>query len=156
GIVTEKSDFAKRGEAPEKFFARHLAAHPELARRMAHARPLRDFVREANYSYTMKQAAGDGWLLIGDAAGFIDPVFSSGLGVALESARRAGKAIVEALKAGNVSAPAFADYSTAMHSGIDIWREFILLYYRLPPLFLEYIGRPESRLQMLRLLQGDV
>jgi hypothetical protein len=43
-----------------------------------------------------------------------------------------------------------------MRSGVDIWREFILLYYQLPPLFFDLISRPESRSQLTRLLQGDV
>jgi hypothetical protein len=43
-----------------------------------------------------------------------------------------------------------------MRAGVDIWREFILLYYQLPPLFFDLISRPESRSQLTRLLQGDV
>jgi FADH2 O2-dependent halogenase len=100
--------------------------------------------------------AGDGWVAVGDAARFIDPVFSSGLSVALESARRASEAIINALAAGDVRAARFADYEKQMRGGVDVWREFILLYYRLPPLFMELIAKPETRWQLLRLLQGQV
>jgi ABC-type nitrate/sulfonate/bicarbonate transport system ATPase subunit/flavin-dependent dehydrogenase len=156
GIVTKGSDFTKNQESAEAFFARHLAAHPLLARRMANARPLHEFTREGNYSYVMDRFAGDGWLLVGDAARFVDPVFSSGVSVAMESAKRAAAAITRALGRNDVSATAFADYEQTLRAGMDIWREFILLYYQLPPLFFDLIARPDARGQLTRLLQGDV
>jgi ABC-type nitrate/sulfonate/bicarbonate transport system ATPase subunit/flavin-dependent dehydrogenase len=156
GIVTKGSDFTKNQESAEAFFARHIAAHPLLTRRMAIARPLHEFTREGNYSYVMDRFAGDGWLLVGDAARFVDPVFSSGVSVAMESARRAAAAMVRALADNNVKASAFAEYEQTLRAGMDIWREFILLYYQLPPLFFDLIARPDTRGQLTRLLQGDV
>jgi len=156
GIVTKGADFTKGGETAEAFFARHVASHPLLARRMAGARPVQEFTREGNYSYVMDRFAGDGWLLVGDAARFVDPVFSSGVSVALESAKRAAEAIIHALKRNRVSADAFAGYERTLRAGVDIWREFILLYYQLPPLFLDLIARPDTRGQLTKLLQGDV
>jgi len=156
GVVTRGSDFTKNHDSADAFFARHIASHPLLARRMAKARPLHEFTREGNYSYVMERFAGDGWLLVGDAARFVDPVFSSGVSVAMESAKRAAVAIMRALTSNNVKADAFAEYEQTVRSGMDIWREFILLYYQLPPLFFDLIARPETRGQLTRLLQGDV
>jgi ABC-type nitrate/sulfonate/bicarbonate transport system ATPase subunit/flavin-dependent dehydrogenase len=156
GIVTKGVDFPKGSETVKDFFERHIASHPVLARRMANARPLHEFTREGNYSYVMDHFVGEGWLLVGDAARFVDPVFSSGVSVAMESAKRAADAIIAALKRNDVHAAAFADYERAMRAGVDIWREFILLYYQLPPLFFDLISRPDSRSQLTRLLQGDV
>jgi FADH2 O2-dependent halogenase len=156
GVVTQGGDFVKGGESAEQFFARHIASHPMLAERMARARPLHEFTREGNYSYVMDRFAGNGWLLVGDAARFVDPVFSSGVSVALESAKRAADAIVKALGRGDVSAASFTDYEKTIRAGIAIWREFIRLYYQLPPLFLDLINRPEARWQLTQLLQGDV
>jgi FADH2 O2-dependent halogenase len=104
----------------------------------------------------MDRFAGDGWLLVGDAARFVDPVFSSGVSVAMESAKRAADAIITALNHNDVRATAFVEYERAMRAGVDIWREFILLYYQLPPLFFDLISHPNSRSQLTRLLQGDV
>jgi FADH2 O2-dependent halogenase len=104
----------------------------------------------------MDRFSGDGWLLVGDAARFVDPIFSSGVSVALESARRAAGVIVDALARNDVSAASFAAYERTQRTAVDIWREFILLYYRLPPLFFDLISRPESRGQIVRLLQGEV
>ena len=58
GIVTEAGNFNKGEEPASEFFARHIASHPLLARRMARARPLHAFSREANYSYVMDRFAG--------------------------------------------------------------------------------------------------
>jgi len=156
GVVTDKSAFVKAGEPVEEFFKRQVATNSVLAQSMASARPIQDYYREGNYSYVLDRFAGDGWLAVGDAARFVDPVFSSGLSVALESARQAAGVIVGALQSGDVRAGQFAEYEARLRKGVDIWREFILLYYRLPPLFLNLITLSETRYQLLRLLQGQV
>jgi len=156
GIVTKGADFPKSTEPVKDFFARHIASHPLLARCLANARPLHEFSREGNYSYLMERFAGNGWLLVGDAARFVDPIFSSGVSVAMESAKRAAEASIQALAHDDVSASAFAEYERTIRAGVDIWRDFILMYYQLPPLFFDLISRPEGRLQITQLLQGDV
>jgi FADH2 O2-dependent halogenase len=156
GIVTRRDDFVKGNETPGEFFSRHLAGHPDLVRRMMKARPLHEFVREGNYSYSMDRFAGNGWVLVGDAARFVDPIFSSGLSVAAESAQRAASAIVEALKAGHVGAEAFSSYEKILRNGVNLWRDFILLYYQLPPLFLDLLDREDGRAELRQVLQGEV
>jgi 1H-pyrrole-2-carbonyl-[peptidyl-carrier protein] chlorinase len=156
GIVTDGSGFVKGNEPVAEFFARQIASHPRLAKQMEGARPIHPFTREGNYSYVMERFSGDGWLLVGDAARFIDPVFSSGVSVAMESAKRAAGAIIKAFARGDVGAESFADYERTVRAGVGIWREFIQLYYQLPPLFLDLIDRPEARWQLTQLLQGDV
>jgi ABC-type nitrate/sulfonate/bicarbonate transport system ATPase subunit/flavin-dependent dehydrogenase len=156
GIVTRREDFLKAGDAAEEFFARHVATHPELARRLARARPVHGFVREGNYSYLMERMAGHGWLLVGDAARFMDPLFSSGVSVAAESARLASEAIVASLRSGRGDAAAFAGYEQTLRAGVNLWREFILLYYQLPPAFLDLLAREDGRADLRRMLQGEV
>jgi ABC-type nitrate/sulfonate/bicarbonate transport system ATPase subunit/flavin-dependent dehydrogenase len=156
GIVTDAADFVKCGQSVEDFFAKHIASNPVLAERMADARRVHEYTREGNYSYVMDRFVGDGWLLIGDSARFVDPVFSSGVSVAMEAAKRAADAIIAALAKGDVSASSFEDYEKTQRAAVDIWREFVLLYYQLPPLFLDLIAQPDSRVQVLRLLQGEV
>ncbi|HXT38562.1 MAG TPA: NAD(P)/FAD-dependent oxidoreductase [Candidatus Angelobacter sp.] len=156
GVVTQSGDFVKGSELAKDFFTRQISSHPSLAGRMARARPLHEFTREGNYSYVMESFAGNGWMLVGDAARFVDPVFSSGVSVAMESAKRAAGAVIRALERGDVSAASFSDYEKSVRTGVDIWREFIRLYYQLPTLFLDLIGKPEARWQLTQLLQGDV
>lgn len=156
GIVTEARDFVPNGVTDEAFFHTHIASHPALQRRMAAARALHPYRREGNYSYVMERFAGDGWLLVGDAARFVDPVFSSGVSVAMESAKRAADVILQAIAAGEYSADRFASYESDLRRGLEIWQEFITLYYQLPELFLELVDRPAARPQLMRILQGDV
>ncbi len=156
GIVTDGDAFVKAGESVENFFARHVALNPALAKHMAPAKRLHDFHKDGNYSYVVNKFVGDGWVLIGDAARFVDPVFSSGVSVAMESAKRAAAAICAGLAAGDLSAASFADYEKTIRGGVDVWREFILLFYRLPPLFFDLLKDPDVRLSALRLLQGEV
>ena len=156
GVVTDGAAFAKGSESPEDFFGRQIAGHPLIAGRMSGSCPIQEFTREGNYSYMMERLTGPGWVLVGDAARFVDPVFSSGVSIAMESARRAAEAIIRALARDDVGGSAFADYERTIRTGVDIWREFIRLYYQLPPLFLELIGEPAARHQLTLLLQGDV
>jgi FADH2 O2-dependent halogenase len=156
GVVTEGHDFVKAGESVDDYFARLVTLNPVLAERMAAAHRVQDFCREGNYSYVMDRIAGNGWVLVGDAARFVDPIFSSGVSVAMESAKRAAEAIRAALATGDLSAAAFADYEKTIREGCDVWREFISLFYRLPPLFFELLKQPDARLSALRLLQGEV
>ena len=111
GIVCESEAFPKAGHDLHRFFSEAVASSPALGPRMAGARPLHALQREGNYSYAMERLAGDGWLLVGDAARFVDPLFSSGLSVAAESARAAAAAIRGALAAGDASAAAFEGYA---------------------------------------------
>jgi ABC-type nitrate/sulfonate/bicarbonate transport system ATPase subunit/flavin-dependent dehydrogenase len=156
GIVTRREDFFPAHENPGDFVARHVAADPHLERRFAASRPVHEFVREGNYSYVMDRFAGDGWLLVGDAARFIDPIFSSGISVAAESARLAGLAIVEALGADDVSAAAFADYETTIRGGLNLWRELVLVYYQQPAMFLDLLDREDGQAELRPILQGEV
>jgi FADH2 O2-dependent halogenase len=123
---------------------------------MAGARRLGELAREGNAGYAMERYAGDGWLMVGDAARFVDPIFSSGVSVAAESAREAAAAIASALAAGDVRGERFAPYADALASGIDTWRELVLLYYRLPRLVLSLLDEPDGRAALQHVLQGTV
>ena len=156
GVVTDGDDFVKAGESVESFFNRHIAMNPALAKHMAPAKRMHDFHKEGNYSYVVSKFAGDGWVLVGDAARFVDPVFSSGVSVAMESAKRAAGAIIAGLSSGDLSAAALRRLRKNHSRRRRYLREFILLFYRLPPLFFDLLKDPEVRLSALQLLQGEV
>jgi FADH2 O2-dependent halogenase len=156
GLVTRRADYVRADEAPGDWFARQLADHPELAARFAAARPVHAFTRESNFSYALDRLAGDGWIVVGDAGRFVDPLFSSGVSVAAESARLAVEPIRAALRSGESRTAAFADWERTVRVGVDRWREFIGLFYRLPPLFLDLLSRDEGRERLRPLLQGEV
>src|SRR5207247_2651332 len=86
GVVTDKRDFQKSGKSHEEFFNGLVVRNPTLELTMREAERVRPWYIEADYSYQMETGAGPGWLLIGDAFRFVDPIFSWGVDVALHSA----------------------------------------------------------------------
>ncbi|SDU05049.1 clorobiocin biosynthesis protein Clo-hal [Verrucomicrobium sp. GAS474] len=96
GLVQYLDAFKAAGRTPEESFHHAVSAHTELRFRLKDAARLRDFHTEGEYTFRFDRAAGPRWLLAGDAAGFIDPIFSSGVMVALRSSQLAAKAILKA------------------------------------------------------------
>jgi FADH2 O2-dependent halogenase len=83
-------------------------------------------------------------------------VFSSGVSVAAESARLAATAIGDALADPARAAECFAEYDRTVRRGGEVWRELILLFYRMPPLFLGLLEDAGARPALQSLLQGRV
>jgi len=156
GVVAEKEVFKQSKMDIENYFQTHVTFSPDLARALRNARRINDFKTEGDYSYTMEKLVGDGFLLIGDAARFVDPIFSSGVSVAAHSAKFAAERIQYALGTGDFSEAVFKPYEDKLRRGVDVWYEFIRLYYKLLPLFTYFIQSKQHRLEVLRLLQGEV
>jgi FADH2 O2-dependent halogenase len=132
------------------------STRPELCEGLRKAVQLRPFKDEGDYSYAMKQICGDRFVLIGDAARFVDPIFSTGVSIALNGARFASRDILHAAERGDYRKPSFANYETTMRRGTNNWYNFISVYYRLNVFFTAFILDPRYRLDVLKLLQGDV
>jgi len=156
GVVVEKDVFKQSKLGIEQYFDKHINSNADLAIAMQNARRVNEFKTEGDYSYSMKKFVGNGFLLVGDAARFVDPIFSSGISVALYSAKFASEQIRESLKSGDLSEKALLPYEEKLRSGVEIWYEFIRLYYKLLHLFTYFIQKEEHRLEVLQLLQGDV
>lgn len=156
GVVTDREDYAKAGEDVEKFFAWATGLNPTLAKRLQNAKRLREFRMEGNYSYMLSRFTGDGWLATGDAAYFVDPIFSSGMSIAMHSARFAAPVIIEALGENDVSAAQLSPYEEKMRSGAQVWRDFVRLFYDNAASFSRVVAESEFRLQAMRLCEGEV
>ena len=156
GVVTQKRHFASAKQEREAFFWQCLESRPELAAGLRTAKQLRPLKEEGDYSYAMKQICGDNFLLVGDAGRFVDPIFSTGVSIALNSARFAGADILRAAETGDFSASSFRTFETTLRRGTKNWYEFISVYYRLNVLFTAFIQNERYRLDVIKLLQGDV
>lgn len=156
GVVTEREVFRRVRMDLKTFFGTYVASNHDLSNAMCHASRVNELKVEGDYSYSMENFVGDGYLLVGDAARFVDPIFSSGVSVALYSAKFAAERIQEAFSRNDFSAEVFRPYEEKLRAGVEIWYEFICLYYKLLPLFTYFIQSRKYRLQVLRLLQGDV
>jgi flavin-dependent dehydrogenase len=73
--------------------------------------------------------AGDGWVLVGDAFGFLDPLYSSGVLLALKSGELAADAVVEGLKKGDTSATQLGSWGPLFNQGVDRMRRLVCEYY---------------------------
>lgn len=157
GVVTQKARFKEANTDRESFFWEFVDSHPELSKALRKTRRLRPFKVEGDYSYAMQQICGDKYVLVGDAARFVDPIFSSGVSVALNGARMACRDIVAAHRAGKgYSKSVFADYENKLRRAVAYWYEFISIYYRLNILFTVFVQDPRYRIDVLKMLQGDV
>ena len=156
GIVAEKKVFREARLDPEAYFKKYVESNPGLMHAMRNARRLNEYKKEGDYSYSLRKFVGNGHVMIGDAARFVDPIFSSGVSIALYSAKYASERIRCAFETGDFSEAMFQPYEDKLRGGVNIWYEFIRLYYKLLPLFTHFIQSKEHRLGVLRLLQGEV
>jgi flavin-dependent dehydrogenase len=104
GVVGDADYFFSPGAGtPEEIFAAEVADCPAMAQRLEGSERVAglDVVKE--YSYTTGKSSGDGWVLVGDSWGFIDPIYSSGVWFALKSGQLAADAIIEGLRQGDTS-----------------------------------------------------
>ena len=95
---------------------------------MSSAVRVNEYKTEGDYSYCMDKFVGPGWILIGDAARFVDPIFSSGVSIALYTAKYGSEVIRKALETGDFSGATFKPYEDKVRAGVGIWYEFIRLY----------------------------
>jgi flavin-dependent dehydrogenase len=99
GVVSDADYFFRPGGGtPEELFAAEVADCPAMAKRLEGTERVAglDVVKE--YSYATSRSSGDGWVLVGDSWGFIDPIYSSGVWFALKSGQLAADSIIEGLR----------------------------------------------------------
>jgi flavin-dependent dehydrogenase len=82
-----------------------------------------------DYSYRSTRVAGDGWVLAGDAFGFLDPLYSSGVLLALKSGELAADAIADGIKCGDTSEAVLGRWGDGFNQGVDRMRRLVCEYY---------------------------
>jgi 1H-pyrrole-2-carbonyl-[peptidyl-carrier protein] chlorinase len=155
GVVTEKSDFNASQMTREEFFESLVRRSRTLAYNMRSAERIRPWWLEGDYTYKIRRLTGAGWLMIGDALRFVDPIFSTGVDVATYSASYAFEAIDQMLKGGEEES-AFAAYERRVNDGVEAWYDLIALFYKLQNLFTLFAIKGEFRESVVRILQGNL
>lgn len=153
GVVTERTDFTA-GQDNAQFFASMIDKNRTLRHSMRGARQIRPFRVEADYSYQLSQLTGKGWLVVGDALRFVDPIFSTGMDVAAFSGLHAFGAIDGLLRGGD-EGRLLADYERTVTSGVSVYYDLISMFYRLQNLFTFYASKEASKETVIRILQGN-
>jgi flavin-dependent dehydrogenase len=130
GIVAER-DYLFNGSTKdhEEIFQREVMNNEWIKEHLAEAEQTGEYRITGEYSYRNRYCASEGLVLAGDALGFLDPVFSSGVFLALKSGVMLADEIDLALKAGDLSAKSFDRYGKRMQSSIETMRKIVYAFY---------------------------
>jgi flavin-dependent dehydrogenase len=130
GVVLPQSVFlALPALEPEVLLERLIGDTPAVSRLMADAERRWPVRVERDFSFGSKAYAGDRWVVVGDAGSFLDPVFSSGVAIALESGLEAGRAIDAALRERRFGSSAFAAFDRRQRQRYAAFRRFVTGFY---------------------------
>ena len=129
GIVGPFDHLFKGRASHEQTYNEEVALCPAVQERIANATRKTGWFATKDYSYRSKQAAGDGWVMVGDAFGFLDPLYSSGVLLALKSGELAADAIVAGLNGNDVSAAQLGKWGPNFSKGVDRMRRLVCEYY---------------------------
>lgn len=157
GCVGDHENLLRGRGKPEEVFAEELQNCPGLLPRLEHAERVGDLKVAKEFSYTTKQHAGPGWVLVGDAFGFIDPVYSSGVYFALETGVRAGDAVIEGIRNGDTSGEQLGKWTPDFKEGMSRVRELVHAFYNHDFSFGRFMKMfPQHRGNLTDLLIGRV
>ena len=129
GVVAAFEELFKDRRDYATIYQEQLDACPAAKERVAIGRQAAPFYATKDYSYRSRCAAGDGWVLVGDAFGFLDPLYSSGVLLALKSGQMAADAIVEGLAQGDLSAAQLGKWAPAFTQAMDRMRRLVCEFY---------------------------
>ncbi|MBX7168971.1 MAG: tryptophan 7-halogenase [Pirellulales bacterium] len=129
GVVAPFDYLFKGRGSHEQTYTEEVERCPAVQERVASAQRITGYFATRDYSYRCTQAAGDGWVVVGDAFGFLDPLYSSGVLLAMKSGEMAADAIVEGLKIGDLSGAQLGKWAAGLNEGIDRMRRLVCEYY---------------------------
>jgi flavin-dependent dehydrogenase len=157
GVVSSLDRLLGNGRTPAEVFADQLDECPRLAERLENATRTDDYRVIKEYTCTSRLAAGDGWVMVGDAFGFLDPIYSTGILLAFLSAEAAADAIAAGLTTGDLSAAQLGNWQDRHRHAIAIYRKLVYAFYSYKFSFGQFIRqRPEYHQNLADLLIGDV
>jgi flavin-dependent dehydrogenase len=147
GLVIDAADFKALGKRPAEVFADAMQDTAAVAKRFANAALMDELHVINDFSYKNDSLASPRLLRVGDASGFIDPMFSSGVMLAMTSGQQGGQVIHEALKSGQALTAGMKFYEKDNRRRIAIYWEFIENFYKLH--FAQLFFQPHPRWRML-------
>ncbi len=141
----------------QKIFTEELAKCAPLKHRLDGAKQLFPIQTTKDFSYRASRIAGNNWVLVGDAFGFLDPVYSTGLFLALKSGEMAADAIVEAFEKNDFSESQLGSFGPAFVKGMEAFRKLVYAFYTKEFSFAQFLSQyPEHQGGIIDILSGDV
>ncbi len=158
GVVADPEYLIKgRGKDLAKIFYEEIEKCEPCRARVAGATRTDKIYSILDYSYRSKSCAGDGFILIGDAYGFLDPIYSSGVLLALKMAELAADSIHDAFNNNDFSGARLGQYQSKLDKGIESMRKLVYAFYNEGFSFAEFLRKnPDQRVNIISLLMGDV
>ena len=129
GVVAPFDYLFKNRAGHEQTYGEEVQRCVAVQQRLSGAKRVTGYFVTRDYSYRSMKVAGDGWVLIGDAFGFLDPLYSSGVLLALKSGELAADAIVTGLQSGKTTAAQLGQWGDAFNEGVDRMRRLVCEYY---------------------------
>ena len=149
--------FSDRSLTPERIFQRELENCEPLQERLKDARQAFPMKTTKDFSYKSEQVSGPGWVLAGDAYGFLDPIYSSGIYLALQSGKWAADAAIDAFQTNDFSADRLGAFAPKLNEGMEAFRRLIYAFYDKEFSFARFLNaRPDCRIGVADILSGYV
>jgi flavin-dependent dehydrogenase len=158
GIVADPDYLLKgRGQDLAKIYNEEIEKCQPCAKRVARGERVDKIYSILDYSYRSKHNAGDGFIIIGDAYGYLDPIYSSGVLLALKMAELAADAIHDSFQHDDFSAARLGQYQAKLDRGIESMRKLVYAFYNDGFSFSGFLRKyPDERTHIINLLIGDV
>lgn len=146
-----------RSRDPQAVFEEELAHCPAVAARLEGAEQAMPMKAIRDFSYSASKSAGNGWVLAGDAAGFVDPVYSTGVFLALVSGEMAADSICSGLETGDLSEQSLGSFIERYRDGVNAMRQLVYAFYDPRFSFARFLKRhPDCRGELVDMLVGNV
>ncbi|MFO0869694.1 MAG: NAD(P)/FAD-dependent oxidoreductase [Pirellulales bacterium] len=129
GVVAPFDYLFKGRGNHEQTYMEEVEKCPAVQERIKGATRITGYFATKDYSYRATKWAGDGWVTVGDAFGFLDPLYSSGVLLAMKSGELAADAIVDGIRQGNTSGEQLGRWGEMLNQGIDRMRRLVCEYY---------------------------
>jgi FADH2-dependent halogenase len=146
GCVLEERELARAKQSPEQLFFQLCASSAAMTERMKNAQPVTRIQTTSDFSYYNRRLIGPRLIRIGDAAGFMDPIFSAGVFLAMHSGQLAADIIDQSLAHGEDGARQLRRYEKRMFSAMRLYWHMVEQFYTTP--FLEVFLEPRHRLDI--------
>jgi flavin-dependent dehydrogenase len=157
GIVAEKDYLFSESKDPAEIMCREIGRNAWIKDHLSIGKQFGEYWVTSEFSYRSKYCAADGLLLAGDAFAFLDPVFSSGVYLALKSGEMAADAVDAALTAGDTNGARFEEYGNQLCLGIENMRKLVYAFYDQNFSFARMLkAYPEQRGRLTDSLIGDL
>jgi FADH2-dependent halogenase len=152
GLVIDQEEFAREAGTPQEIFDRWVESSSAVKDRLVNARRVNETRTTSDFSYYNRRLTGERLLRVGDAAGFMDPIFSAGVFLAMWSGKLASEVVQKSLAQGRPDRRQFAKYEKRVKKGLMFYWRMVENYYTTP--FMELFLRPTERYNLFSAVIG--